>query len=203
MKLDPALQIRGWFGILTMMKTATHHRFTVEEYYRMAETGILQPDVRVELLDGEIHDMSPIGPLHGGVLNRLIRLFASLARGRWLVSAQNPARLDNYSEPQPDLMLLKPAPDDYTSHHPFPDDVLLLIEIADSSLLHDRKRKVPAYARASIPEVWIVNLTNRSIEVYTDPQFTNYGSIAILGSGDKAVPQAFSDVSVDVSELLK
>jgi Uma2 family endonuclease len=197
------LQILGSFCILAMMKTRTEHRFSVDEYYRMAETGILHPDARVELLDGEIHDMSPIGPLHGGVLNRVVRLLSSLARGRWLVSAQNPVRLDNYSEPLPDLLLLKPAPDDYTSHHPVPDDVFLLIEIADSSLIHDRKRKLPAYARASIPEVWIVNLTNRTIEVYSEPQFTNYGSIRILSAGDKAVLQAFSDVTVDISELFK
>jgi Uma2 family endonuclease len=153
------------------METPTKHRFSVDDYYRMAEIGVLHPDQRVELLDGEIHDMSPIGPLHGGVLNRLNRWFTTSANGQWLVSAQNPARLDKYSEPQPDLMLLKPAPDDYTSHHPNPDDVFLLVEIADTSLSHDRQRKIPAYARAGIAEVWIVNLSERTIEVYRDPQF--------------------------------
>ena len=88
------------------------HRFTVTEYYRMAETGVLKPDARVELLNGEIIDMSPIGLLHGGSVNRLIRLFSRLSAGRWLVSAQNPVYLDESSEPQPDLTLLKPAEDD-------------------------------------------------------------------------------------------
>src|SRR4051812_21924241 len=116
------------------MSAFTPHRFTVEEYYRMAETGVLPPDARVELLDGVIHDMSPIGRFHGGVVNHLIFFFSALAGGRWIVSPGNPARLDVFSEPQPDLMLLKVAPDFYKSHHPVPDDVLLLIEVSDSSL---------------------------------------------------------------------
>ena len=103
----------------------------------MAETGVLKPDARVELLDGKIIDMSPIGPFHGGMVNRLIRWFSTHARGRWLVSAQNPLRLDDYSEPEPDLMLLRPAPDDYTSRHPLPEDVILPIEVSDTTLDYD------------------------------------------------------------------
>src|SRR5438132_1232928 len=89
------------------MLVQAEHRFSVADYYRMAETGVLKPDARVELLDGKIIDMLPIGPFHGGSVNRLIRLFSKLSNGRWLVSAQNPVHLDEYSEPQPDLMLLK------------------------------------------------------------------------------------------------
>src|SRR2546421_7903566 len=100
------------------MLVQAEHRFSVEDYYRMAETGVLKPDARVELLDGKIIDMSPISPLRGGSVNRLIRLFAKLSNGRWLVSPQNPVHLDDYSEPQPDLLLLKPDPDDYMSRHP-------------------------------------------------------------------------------------
>src|SRR5208283_2324612 len=116
------------------MVVQTKHRFSVKEYYRMAETGVLRPDARVELLNGEIIDMSPIGPFHGGLVNRLVRIFNKNSKGRWLVSAQNPLRLDDHSEPEPDVMLLKPAPDDYTSRHPQPDDVFLLIEVSDTTL---------------------------------------------------------------------
>ena len=94
------------------MPMLTEHRFKVQEYYRMAETGVLRPDARVELLEGRIIDRSPIGPLHGGLVNRLIRIYTQLSQGRWQASAQNPLRLDDHSEPEPDFMLLKRSPDD-------------------------------------------------------------------------------------------
>ena len=185
------------------MLVQTQHRFSVEDYYRMAEAGVLKPDVRVELLDGKIIDMPPIGPLHGGSVNRLIRLFSTLAEGRWLVSAQNPVRLHRHSEPQPDLMLLKPASDDYMSRHPRPDDVILLIEVADTSLAYDREEKLPAYGHAGVAEVWIVNLADQVIEVYREPHFAGYSKTKVLRAGEKASPLAFADVAVDVAELLK
>ena len=169
----------------------------------MAETGVLRPDARVELLDGEIIDTSPIGPLHGGVVNRLLRLFARLSTGRFLMTVQNPVHLDEYSEPQPDLMLLKPAADDYTIQHARPEDVLLLIEIAASSLAYDRGTKLPAYGRAGISEGWIVNVEDECIEVYREPYLDGYASTALLRRGEKARPLAFPDAAVDVAELLK
>src|SRR5205809_4820442 len=120
------------------MQAPTKHRFNVKEYYRMAETGVLRPDARLELLDGQIIDMSPIGPFHGGVTKRLNRLFTRLGEGRWVVAVQDPVHLDEHSEPQPDLMLLKPVSGDYTNRHPGPDDVFLLIEVSDTSLAYDR-----------------------------------------------------------------
>jgi Uma2 family endonuclease len=185
------------------MLVQAQHRFSVKEYYRMAETGVLRPDARVELLDGRIIDMSPIGPFHGGVTKRLNQFFTKLSNGRWIVSVQDPVHLDEYSEPQPDLMLLKPATDDYTSRHPVPEDVLLLIEVADSSLNLDREEKLPAYGHAGISEVWILNLPAKTIEVYREPHFTGYGVKKIIHAGDKASPQAFPDVAVEVAELLK
>src|SRR5438046_2814076 len=110
------------------MLVQTKHRFNIDDYYRMAEAGVLKPEARVELLDGEIIDMSPIGPFHGGVVWRLTRLFNKLSNDRWFVWSQNPVRLDAHSEPQPDVMLLKPESDDYTRRHPQPEDVHLLIE---------------------------------------------------------------------------
>ena len=169
----------------------------------MAETGVLRPDARVELLDGEIIDMSPIGPPHGAVTRRLNQFFVQIARGRWLVAVQDPMHLDDYSEPQADLMLLKPAPDDYGTRHPGPEDVLLLIEVAASSLAYDRGTKLPAYGRAGISEVWIVNIEDECIEVYREPHLAGYASTTRLRPGEKARPLAFPDAAVDVAELLK
>jgi Uma2 family endonuclease len=185
------------------MLAQAQHRFNVNEYYRMAETGVLRPDARVELLDGSVIDISPISPLHGGLTKRLNRIFTTLSKNRWVVAVQDPVRLNDHSEPQPDLMLLKPAPDDYTTRHSGPADVFLLIEIADSSLELDRKEKLPVYGRAGISEVWILNLLAKTIEVYREPHFTGYGTKQVLHFGDKASPQAFPDVVLEVVELLK
>jgi len=169
----------------------------------MAETGVLRPEARVELLNGEIIDMSPNGPFHGGVVGRLTRLFNKLSGNRWLVWPQNPLHLDDHSEPEPDVMLLKPSPDDYTSHHPVPEDVFLLVEISDSTIEYDRTEKLPAYGRAGVAEVWIVNLNEAAVEVYREPHFTGYGNKTILRAGDQAAPLAFPDALVDVADLLK
>ena len=185
------------------MLTPTKHRFSVSEYYRMAETGVLKPDARVELLNGEIIDMSPIGPFHGGVVNYLVDVFTAACKGRWRTTVQNPVRLDDHSEPQPDLVLARPTPDFYRKRHPQPEDVFLLVEVSDSTLEIDQEDKLPAYDRAGIPEAWIVNLNELIVEVYREPNFTGYGSRTILKAGDQAVPLAFPDVAVDVAELLK
>jgi Uma2 family endonuclease len=169
----------------------------------MAETGVLRPDARVELLDGEIIDMSPIGPFHGGVVGRLTRLFTLQAKNRWLVWPQNPLRLADDSEPEPDVMLLKLSPDDYTNHHPRPEDVFLLVEVADASLTTDVEKKLPTYGRAGVSEVWIVNLNDETVEIYREPELNGYVSKTVLRAGEQARPTAFPDVVVDVAELLK
>ena len=179
------------------------HRFKVSEYYRMGETGVLRPDARVELLDGEIIDMSPIGPFHGGVTNHLSQIFTTTAKGRWIVTAGTPVHLDEYSEPQPDIMLVKPEADFYGRRHPEPSDVYLLIEVADSSLERDVEEKLPIYARSGIPEVWVVNLNDVTIEIYRQPDFTSYASKSVVTPGEFANPQAYPDVSIDVGDLLK
>jgi Uma2 family endonuclease len=186
-----------------LMPAQSKHRFTVNDYYRMAETGVLHPNARVELLNGQIIDISPIGPFHGGLVKRLSRFFTLEAKGRWIVSTQDPIHLDDHSEPEPDLMLLKPDPNDYTSRHPRPEDALLLIEVSDATLDYDRGCKLPAYGRAGIAEVWIVNLNDETIEVYREPHFTGYGAITVLHAGGKAVPEAFPDVALNLAELLK
>ena len=185
-----------------MLATA-QHRFNVSEYYRMAETGVLAYDARVELLDGQIIDMSPIGPFHGKVTKFLIRFFESAAKNRWITTVTDPVHLDDHSEPQPDVMLLKPSSDFYGNEHPRPQDVLLLVEISDTSLEKDQEIKLPAYARAGIAEVWIINLNDQSIEVHRQPHLAGYAVKTILPLGDTASPQLFPDVKLDVAELLK
>jgi Uma2 family endonuclease len=185
------------------MPVQTRHRFSVKEYYRMAETGVLKPDAPVELLDGEIMDMSPIDPFHGGVVTCLNAILTVAGQGRWVTAVQNPVHLSDHSEPQPDLLLLKPSSDGYRKRHPQPEDVYLLIEVSDTSLATDRDDKLPAYGRAGIAEVWIVNLNEETIEVYREPHFTGYASTSLLRAGEKAAPRAFPDAAVDVAELLK
>lgn len=183
------------------MSVALAHRFNVQEYFRMAETGILPPEARVELIEGEIIDMLPIGPFHSGVLNQLTREFSNLAGGRWLVSCQSPVFLSETSLPEPDLMLLRPSTDNYKSAHPKSEDVFLVIEVSDSSLLFDRETKLPLYARAGIEEAWILNVPQKQLEVYRKPNALGYESKAVLTEGDVA-PAQFPDAFVDVRELV-
>lgn len=181
------------------------HRFTVEEYYRMGETGILAPDARVELIEGEIYDMMPVGPFHSGIGTRLHRLFERLPNpDRWLVRSQYPVRLNDGSEPQPDLALVRPRDDFYTGSHPTPADVFLLVEVADSSLSFDREKKLPLYARAGIAEFWLVNLVARNLEVYRRPNALtgSYGETFVVGIGDTLAPAVFPDAGLAVAQLL-
>ena len=170
------------------MPVQTQHRFNVKDYYRMAETGVFRPDARVELLDGRIIDMSPIGPFHGSVTKYLNQMFTAAARGRWITQIQDPVRLDEHSEPEPDVALLKPVADFYRKQHPQPEDVFLLVEVSDSTLETDQAEKLPAYGRAGIAEVWIVNLNDATIEVYREPNFTGYGCRTVLRAGGQARP---------------
>ena len=147
---------------------------TVEEYYKMAEVGILKPNDRVELINGEIYQMSPIGSKHAGVVNRLARIFNELFKNQVTVSVQAPIRLDDKTEPEPDMSILKFRSDDYFSGHPTPEDILAIIEVANSSLKHDKEVKVPLYARYGIPVYWIIDIDNRKIEVYQNPDGQTY-----------------------------
>lgn len=149
--------------------------FTVAEYYQMAEAGILAPEDRVELIEGEIIAMSPIGSRHAGCVNRLTQLFSEKVSGLAIVSVQNPIRLSDSTEPEPDLALLRPRADFYAQAHPQPADVLLVVEVADHSLAYDRAIKVPLYARAGIPETWVIDLDTETVFVYQQPGAPGYG----------------------------
>lgn len=147
-----------------------HWLFTVDDYHRMGETGILREDDRVELIEGEIVAMPPIGSPHGGRVNRLTRIMTDAVADRAVVSPQNPVVLGVRSEPEPDIALLRPRPDFYTDSLPEAADVLLLIEVADSTLHDDLHVKVPLYARHGIPEVWVVDIAHRKVLRFSQPE---------------------------------
>src|SRR5688500_8106013 len=177
-------------------------RFTVDDYYRMAAAGVLGEDDRVELIDGEIIEMSPIGSRHSGYLNRLNRCFVRGVGERAVVAVQNPVRLSDLSEPQPDIAVLAPRADSYTTAHPRPPDVLLLIEVADTSLLYDRRLKAPLYAVSGIPELWIVDVDARRVIVFRDPASNGYATETTAGVDDTLHPLAFPDLAVAVVDIL-
>lgn len=160
-----------------MITPTLRRQFTVDDYARMRETGILSEDDRVELLDGAIYSMSPLGPLHIALVNRLNKLLMKQVSDDAVVSVQNSVRLDDYSEPQPDIAILRLQADDYEQELARPDDILLLIEIADTSLEYDRDQKLPRYAASGIAEVWIVDANQQMIEQYTQPLQGQYTHI--------------------------
>lgn len=178
------------------------HRFTVDDYHRMAEAGVLREDDRVELLDGEVVVMSPIGDPHAACVNRLNRLLGARVGERAIVSVQNPIQLDSHSEPQPDVALLRPRDDFYASATPRPEDTLLAIEVGDSSVRFDREVKAPLYARAGVPELWLVDLGMGEIRVCRQPAATGYGEVSVKRRGDDLSPQALADVVVRVDAVL-
>jgi Uma2 family endonuclease len=178
-----------------MNAVAPHNRrlTSVDEYHRMGEAGIFGPEERVELLDGEIYVMPPIGLAHAGLVNRLSKMIFKVIGDGAILTIQNPIRLADYSEPQPDLCVLRARDDWYGSVPATPADVLLLIEVSDSSLRFDRTVKNPLYSAASVSEVWIVNVADRCIETYPSKKRLVRGDIA------KAV--ALPELVIDVSEL--
>ena len=176
--------------------------FDVHEYHRMAEAGILDEDDRVELIEGEIVQMSPIGSRHQGCVNRLARLLFDFAGRDYVVHVQGPVRLNERSEPQPDLALLKSRSDFYSDRHPTPEDVLLLIEVSETSADYDREVKLPLYAGAGIAEVWIVDLGAQTVEVRADPRRSAYGAVTAARSGQTFASPTVPELSVRVDDIL-
>ncbi len=179
------------------------HHFTVADYYRMTEAGVLREDSRVELIRGQIIDMAAIGTPHFGMVNRLVRILPSVLAGRGLLHVQNPVRLDDWSEPEPDITVLKPRADDYASAHPRPDDVLLLIEVADSSLDYDREVKAPLYAESGIIEYWIVNLRDHVVEVFRQAENGLYTQMRRVGADELLDIVALPGARLAAEELLR
>jgi Uma2 family endonuclease len=183
------------------MASLKHHRFTVEQYHNMAEAGAFQPDDRVELIHGEIVDMTPIGIKHSRIVDQLIRYLNRAPQKDPIARAQNPIVLGNHSEPQPDLTVVRYRSDFYDKALPTAADVLLLIEVSDSSLSADRQVKLPLYAQAMIPEVWIVNLAEKSIERYTAPSAGEYTNAQIFKAPQSLTPAVFPGHVLSLAEL--
>lgn len=162
---------------------AKPRRFTVAEYHRMAEAGIIGRDERVELIEGEIIEMAPIGGPHIRAVNRLNRLLLRAVGDRAEVSVQSPVRLDDGTEPEPDMALLTPPADEYGGEMPTASEVLLLVEVASTNLGYDRARKRPLYARNGIPELWIVDLDTCTVEVCRNPAADGYASVETAAPG--------------------
>lgn len=176
--------------------------FTVEEYYRMAESGILDPDDRVELIEGEIIQMAAIGSRHAAIVDRLTRLFTSRLGERAIVRVQNPVRLSDLSEPEPDISILHDREDFYAGGHPGPAETYLLIEVADTSLPFDRERKMPLYGRSGVPESWLVDIENGRVTVHRGPGATGYADVRLLEDAGSIAPLAFPDDAFEVGEIL-
>lgn len=185
-----------------MTVEVARRRFTVAEYHRMGDAGIFTDDDGIELLEGEIVTMTPIGSARGGCVNRLNRLFARVAGERAVVAVRNPLTLPPSSEPQPDGVLARPRPDLYARSHPGPQDVWLVVEVADTTVTFDRDVKIPLYARAGIPEVWLVGLPAAVVEVHRGPSPGGYGDVARLGRGQRLACQAFPDLAIRVDDVL-
>lgn len=176
-------------------------KFTADEYQWMGRVGILCPDERVELLDGEIVLMSPIGSRHNAQVNITSEWFADRRDDRFQVQTQGPIRLADHSEPEPDVVLLRRRPDSYRSRLAMEDDVMLIVEVADSSLATDRQTKIPLYAIAGIPEVWLEDLTKSRVTVYRDPVEGEYQSVHTVGPGDTVAPLALPDLVVRYEDI--
>jgi Uma2 family endonuclease len=185
--------------VRTIPTEVTRWRFTVHDYHRMGEAGILHEDDRVELIEGELVQMTSIGTRHFSCVNRLNRMLVMNVGDEAIVSVQNPVRLNDYNEPQPDLTVIRPR--DYRESLPMPEDVLLLIEVSDTTLAYDRGVKLPLYARTGVGEVWIVNLPVETVERYTGPSADGYRHADQKGRGQTLESTALPGLLPSVDEL--
>jgi Uma2 family endonuclease len=188
--------------LLTRYPWVKRRPLTVAEYYRMGDAGILTEDDRVELIEGQLVAMTPIGSGHSGTVNGLNHLLVRAVGERGVVAVQNPVRLDDHSEPRPDFAVLRPRPDAYRRAHPRPADVLLLVEVADSSLAYDRAVKRALYARHGIHELWIVDLGAGEVEVCRDPRGERYESVVRAGRGTILEPTLLPGAAIAVADIL-
>jgi Uma2 family endonuclease len=186
-----------------MQTLLPRHRIDVDQYYQLAEEGILAPDARVELIDGEIIDMPPIGPSHSAVLSRLAALFYRAVTAQGHVRIQLPVRLDRFSEPVPDLALLRARDDDYSRGHPSPAEALLLIEVSHSTLSFDRNMKIPLYGRHGIPEVWIVDIEGLRVQFFRSLGDGRYEDVQTTSSPGLVSPTMLPEITVDLKDLLR
>ncbi len=187
----------------SMAVTLRRRRFTLDEYHRMGATGILGPDDRVELIEGEIIEMAPIGSRHAAVVARIQHAFSSRLGSRAIVWVQSPLQLPgHHSEPVPDVVLLEPRADFYAGGLPGPADVRLVVEVADSSLLYDRRTKLPLYARAGLAEAWLVDFDAGRVEMHRGPGGAGYRRVAVPRPDERFSPAAVPDLTITLRDLL-
>jgi Uma2 family endonuclease len=177
------------------------HPISAEEYLRMGEAGVFAPEARLELIEGEIIEMAPVGSPHAGRVNTLNRLLVQRAGAAAVVAVQNPVIASERSVPQPDLALLRPRPDDYAASHPRVPDVLLLVEVADTTLGFDIGTKAPLYARCGIAEAWIVDVNERVIHVFREPAGSGYRTRFAAKVGERVSCAALPQAAIEVAEL--
>ncbi|MCB0063947.1 MAG: Uma2 family endonuclease [Caldilineaceae bacterium] len=180
----------------------TRRKFTVDEYHKLIDAGVLHEDDRVELIAGEIHTMSPIDAIHAAHVKRLNQLLGNLLDDRLLIGVQDPILLDDLSEPEPDISILRWRDDFYAQAHPSPADVLLLIEVANTSASYDRNVKLPTYAAAGIAEVWIVNIKRDIVEQYTLPDGNEYTNRKIIKRGTVSATHPELKLTVPINAIL-
>ena len=190
-------------SLMSAARGPVRHKLSVADFERMVEAGILEPDRRVELLEGELIDMAPIGPPHASVSNRINRVLVERTAGRAVVSVQNPLKLPPHSMPQPDFLVLRPRGDDYGFAHPGADDVLLAVEVADTSLHYDRTQKAKVYAAYGIVEYWIVEAAGRRLHRHLQPrlQEARYAVVDVLTPPFEVEAQALPQLRLASGEL--
>jgi Uma2 family endonuclease len=177
------------------------HAFSVHDYARMRKSGILTEDDRVELIDGEVRTMSPIGPLHAAIVRRLVKRLIELVGDQAIVSPPNPIQLNDYSEPQPDVAILRLRDDNYQRAHPVAGDVLLIIEVSDTTAQYDRIEKLPRYAAAGIPETRIVDVEQCIVEQYTHPVRDQYARLQKYFPGDMITSPVMPAIALNADDL--
>ncbi len=186
----------------TAISPVTRKRFRVDEFRKMVEVGILPEEHGWEIIDGYVIDKMSIGSKHTSTVKRLNRKFNKMFGDDLVISIQDPIHLDDFNEPEPDLALLKPRPDFYSESHPLPTDVLLLIEVSDSTLEYDREIKKMLYAEAEIAEFWLVNLKDNTIEIYSSPKNGKYRLARIVESGEMINSSVIENLTLEVDEIL-
>jgi len=197
-----SFNIVSWAWELIFMKAQLlTHKFTTDQYHLMHESGVFGEGDRLELINGEITEMSPIGRKHAVCVTRLTELFFSHLLGKVQIWSQNPILLDNGSEPQPDLVILKRREDFYADALPIPSDILLIIEVADSTIAYDREVKMPLYSVAGIPEMWLFDINRRVIEGYSQPSALGYKKMQRYEQNDEFSMLAFPDVTFAWQEM--
>jgi len=189
-------------AVSEMLETMLDHPITVDEYHRMVETGRLREGDRVELLNGRLIAVPPPSPPHSGSNNALFAVFVRALGDRAHVGSQSPVILDDWSEPEPDLVVSRPDPNQYMTRHPRPADVFFIVEVSRSTLSFDRSEKLEAYARSEIPEVWIVDLVHRRLETYAEPTGGTYTVRNEHGRDDRVAPRAFPKDAIAVASFM-